>query len=136
LTQSILSDGEGFIPGSVFAHLLEEAAQSTGDDCFGLHFGERYNPKNIGALVYVILNSPTMAEGLDNTGRYLRLHNEAAEIDSSIENDHVYIRIRLARLGLEAPRQLNEYSMALALSTIRMMAGSQWSPCAGPVPLL
>jgi AraC-like DNA-binding protein len=38
------------------------------------------------------------------------------------------MRLRLARLGLKAPRQFNEYSMALALNTIRMMAGSQWTP--------
>jgi AraC-like DNA-binding protein len=128
LSRSVISDEEGFIPTSVFARLLEEGAQSTGDDCFGLHFGERYDPKNIGALVYVVLNSPTMAAAVENAGRYLRLHNEAAQVDSSIEGHHGYIRVRLARLAIKTPRQLNEYNMAVALNTIRMMAGSQWTP--------
>ena len=27
---------------------------ATGDDCFGLHFGEHYQPKNMGPLIYVV----------------------------------------------------------------------------------
>jgi hypothetical protein len=34
------------------------------------------------------------------------------------------IRYELADLGIEAPRQYNEASMTIALSTLRMMAGS------------
>ena len=56
-----LSDAERFIACVDFARLLEEVAQATGDVCFGLHFGARSNPKNIGPLVYAVLNSPTIA---------------------------------------------------------------------------
>ncbi len=128
LSRSVILDEEGFIPAAVFARLLDEAARSTDDDCFGLHFGERYNPKNIGALVYVVLNSPTIAAAVENAARYLRLHNEAALIDSSVENHHGYIRVRLAKLEVKTVRQLNEYCMVVALNIIRMMAGSQWAP--------
>jgi hypothetical protein len=63
-----------------FARVLEEAARITGDECFGLHFGQHYHPKNIGPLAYVVLNSPTMGVGFENVARYLRVHNEAAEV--------------------------------------------------------
>ena len=43
--RAVLSNAEGFIPCSTFARLLEEAARATGDPCFGLHFGERFNVK-------------------------------------------------------------------------------------------
>ena len=46
---SVLANVDGFIPCSLFALILEEAARATGDDCFGLHFGERFKPKNIGS---------------------------------------------------------------------------------------
>jgi AraC-like DNA-binding protein len=128
LSRAIISDEEQFIPSATFARLLEECARCTGDDCFGLHFGERYNPENIGALVYVVLNSPTMAAAVENAARYMRLYNEAAKIDSSIEDSLFHIRVRLVRLRLRAPRQLHEYSMALALNTIRMLAGTRWNP--------
>jgi AraC-like DNA-binding protein len=119
---------EGFIPSAVFARLLDEASRATTDDCFGLHFGERYNPKNIGPLVYVALNSPTIKIGFENAGRYLRIHNEAGRISVDTLGERVYIRFLLADLGIDNPQQHNEYSLAVALNTIRLMVGSQWVP--------
>lgn len=67
LDPSVLSNTEKFIPCPVFARILEEAAGVTGDDCFGLHLGERFNPNNIGPLTYVVLNSPTVAVADDQS---------------------------------------------------------------------
>ena len=108
--------------------MLEDAARATGDDCFGLHFGERYNPKNVVPLTYVVLNSPTIAVGLENAGRYLRVHNEAAAVSFAIEGRWAYARHLLTHLALDASRQHNEYSMAVGVNLIRLMAGSQWAP--------
>jgi AraC-like DNA-binding protein len=128
LVRSIFSDAERFLASSDFAQILEEAARATGDDCFGLHFGERYNPKNIGPLIYVVLNSPTIAAGFENIARYLKLHNEAATVALVIEGKWAYARHLLVKLAVETPRQHNEYSMAVALNTLRLMVGSLWAP--------
>jgi AraC-like DNA-binding protein len=128
LCRSDLSNREGSILCSVFTRLLDEGARATGDNCFGLHFGERYNPKNIGALSYVVLNSPTIKAGFDNIGRYLRIHNEAGRVSLETVGERVYLRHWLADLGTDKPRQHNEYSMAVALNLIRLMVGSQWTP--------
>jgi AraC-like DNA-binding protein len=128
LDRAVLSNSEGFIASSIVARILEEAARVTGDACFGLHFGEHYNPKNLGPLIYVVLNSSTIAVGLTNAERYLMIHNGAARMFLAVENERAYIRHRLVDLEIEVPRQHNEYSMAVALNTFRMMAGSQWAP--------
>ncbi|MGH7848150.1 MAG: AraC-like transcriptional regulator QhpR, partial [Candidatus Binatia bacterium] len=128
LERSAFRNADGFIASSTFARLLEEAARATADDCFGLHFGERYNPKNIGPLAYVVLNSPTLAAAIENAERYLHIHNEAANLSFRIEGPQAHLRFLLAGLGIEPARQHNEYSMAVALNTLRTMAGSQWTP--------
>ena len=128
LDRSAFSNPEGFVASSSFAQLLEEAARATADDCFGLHFGERYNPKNIGPLVYVVLNSPTIVDGIANIERYLHVFNRAAKWFFTVEGNWSYIRFLLTDLGIEAPRQHNECSMAVALNTLRIMVGSQWAP--------
>jgi AraC-like DNA-binding protein len=128
LDRSTLSKPDAFIACSDFAAVLDEAARATGDDCFGLHFGERYNPKNIGPLTYVVLNSPTIEVALRNAGRYLRVHNEAARVSFAMEGRLGYMRHVLADLGGEDPRQNNEYSMAVGVGLIRLMVGSQWAP--------
>ena len=128
LDRSVISQQEGFIPCAVFAQLLEAAAEDTQDPCFGLHFGERYEPKNIGPLVYVVLNSPTFGAAFDNIGRYLHLHNEAARVSRTVEGSWAYLRHELVGLAVEHPRQHAEYSLMLSLNTLRLMAGSQWAP--------
>jgi AraC-like DNA-binding protein len=129
LDRSIFAKSDGFMPCAVFARILEEAARVTGDACFGLHFGERFNPKNIGPLSYVVLNSPTVAAGDENAARYLKLYNQAATVSRTIEGERAYLQYVLSGLeAIEARRQQNEYSMAIRLNTIRMMVGSQWTP--------
>src|SRR6266481_2960001 len=128
LDRAVLSNAEGFIPCSTFARLLEEAARATGDPCFGLHFGERFNVKNVGPLAYVVLNSPTIAVADEHVARYFKLYNQAAKVFFTVEEQRAYLQHVLVDLGIAVPRQQNEYSMVIRLNTIRMMVGSQWAP--------
>jgi hypothetical protein len=127
LDSSIFSKPEGFIPCVSFAGILTEAARATGDDCFGLHFGESFNPKNIGPLAYVALNSPTIGAGIQNVERYLHVYDSSAKWFFTAEGDRGYIRFILADLGMPL-RQSNEHGMAIIVNTLRMMVGSQWAP--------
>jgi AraC-like DNA-binding protein len=128
LHRTLFSSPHGFMPSADFARVLEEAARVTGDDCFGLHFGEHFHPKNIGPLIYVVLNSPTIAVGFENIARYLRVHNEAAEVSFALGPQWAYLRHTLADLPVESRRQHNEYSLAVGLGIIRLVAGSDWAP--------
>ena len=123
-----LSDAEGFIACVDFARLLEEVAQATGDLCFGLHFGARSNPKNIGPLVYAVLNSPTIAAACETAARYLHVHNQALKLSLNIDDHLAHFAYSYSHIGLEQPRQFSEFTMAGTLNTFRMMAGSQWAP--------
>jgi len=128
LDPAVLSQLDGSIACSDFARLLQEAARITGDGCFGLHFGERYQPKHIGPLVYVVLNSPTIGVGFENVIRYLHVHNQAAVISLDVEPPWAYLRFGLQGVPIETARQQTEYGMVVALTTIRLMAGSRWTP--------
>jgi AraC-like DNA-binding protein len=129
MDRSALSSAEGFIPCATFARLLDRAAAVTGDDTFALHFGARFNPKNIGALVYAIFNSPTVGAALETVGRYIHLHNEAAQISLREQPEGLsYLQYDLKNLGFDEPRQFVEFGMAVALNLFRIMVGSQWHP--------
>jgi AraC-like DNA-binding protein len=126
--RSFIKNAEGFIASSLFARILEEAARATGDGCFGLHFGELYNPKNIGPLAYVVLNSPTLAAAIENAERYLHIHNQAANPFFTVEGQRARFGFVLTGLETETLRQHNEYSLAVAVNTLRLMVGSNWVP--------
>ncbi|HSE85634.1 MAG TPA: AraC family transcriptional regulator [Candidatus Binatia bacterium] len=126
--RSVFSKSAGFIPCSVFAGILKEAARTTGDDCFGLHFGESFHPKNIGPLAYVALNSPTIGAGIQNVERYLHVYDSSAKWFFTAEGNRGYIRYVLTDVGVDPLRQSNEHGMTLVVNTLRMMVGSQWAP--------
>ena len=126
--RAVFSNPDSFIRVSMFARILEEAARVSSDACFGLHFGEHYNPKNIGSLVYVVLNSPTIAAGIENTARYIKIHNEAARAAIVVEKDRAYLRFSPDELLINTSRQHSEYAMTVALNTLRLMVGSEWAP--------
>ena len=128
LSHSALSKPEGYIAVAKFAQLLEQAAAATRDDFFGLHFGEGFNPKNIGPVIYVALNSPTIVAAIENLERYLKIHNEAAKWFIRNDGARAYVGYELADLGIETARQYHEATMATALNALRIMAGSQWTP--------
>ena len=128
LERSVLANSDGFIASSTFARLLQVAAEETADECFGLHFGERFDPRDIGALVYIVINAPTIAAALHSVERYLHLHNEATTIKFSIEGRRGYLRYLLTGLTVDSIRQQNEFSMAVMLKTFRIIAGSKWKP--------
>ena len=128
LERSNLTNPEGFISVAKWAQLLEQTARATNDDFFGLHFGENFNPKNIGPVIYVVLNSPTIGAAIENVERYLKLHNEAIKWFTNIEGERACVGYELAELGIETPRQYQEASMVITLNTVRLMAGSHWAP--------
>lgn len=128
LDPAAVADRHAFIPSAGFTLALEEAARVTGDDCFGLHFGERYHPKDIGPLVYVMLNSPTMAVAFENVARYLHIFNEAATVSFTRSQPYALLRHRLSGVPMHASRQHEEYVLTVGLATIRLMAGSEWRP--------
>ena len=128
VARATLADCDGYMPCASFARLLQESANLTKNERFGLHFGERFNPKDIGAVTYVILNSPTIEAALGNAERYLHLHNESAKVFHTIEGDRVYFRQILPDFGLTSLRQHNEYSVAVARNIMRIIAGSDWVP--------
>ena len=115
------------MPTAVFSRVLGAAARATADDCFGLHFGERYNPKDIGPLAYVILNSPTLVAVVENAVRYLKIHNQAARMSYGSEGERVYLRFQVTDEATDNARQHNEFSMVGTLNILRMMVRSQWT---------
>jgi AraC-like DNA-binding protein len=128
LDRADVSDRHAFIPSAAFTLALDEAARVTGDDCFGLHFGEQYHPKDIGALIYVVLNSPTIAAGFHNVARYLHVHNQAATVSFVRTDKHAYLQHRLGVVPSQRRRQHEELALTVGLATLRLMAGSDWCP--------
>src|SRR6185503_16377548 len=58
------------IPFKKLVALYEQAARLANDEAFGLHVGEKVDPKAFDVLGYSIINSSTLGEALDRAVRY------------------------------------------------------------------
>ena len=75
-----------------------------------------------------MVNAPTIAAALETGVRYLHLHNEAVQVSIETPLRLVYFRYVFTDVKLDEPRHFNEYSAAVALNVLRLIAGSQWVP--------
>jgi len=66
------------------------------------------------------LNSPTITVGIENTARYLQIHNEAAKASLIVEKDRAYLKFSPNELLINPSRQHCEYGMTVALNTLRL----------------
>ncbi|HEY1266613.1 MAG TPA: AraC family transcriptional regulator [Candidatus Binatia bacterium] len=131
LNRQTFSNREGFIPVAVHAEILEKAAKSTGDACFGLRWGVTRDPRYFGPLAYVLLNSPTIGAAVENAGRYAKVRNQASDWFCTHEGNRCFIRQSMQNVGDDWRRrcwQSSDCFMAEALNILRMMVGSRWAP--------
>jgi AraC-like DNA-binding protein len=80
LSEADLSGENARIPFAKYAALFERAAQFTGENCFGLHFGQTRDIRTAGLIGYVGLTSPNLSDGLDNVCRYFRVYSDALRL--------------------------------------------------------
>jgi AraC-like DNA-binding protein len=70
LDPAVLGDPEALHSVRSILSFLESAARVSGDDCFGLEFGAQLPVQDLDVLGYVMLHSPTLGAGFENTCRY------------------------------------------------------------------
>lgn len=127
IPRSTFSQSEGFMASAAFSRVLEEAARTTGDSCFGLHFGAQFDPKDLGALYYVIHNAPTISDAIANLVRYIHIHNRGTTVWWEVQGALGYLCYKhVAEAASQC--QHNEFSMAVTVKAFRMMTGLRWTP--------
>ena len=128
LTRRQVSDPDGKIPHGKQAVFLTLAAEALGDECLALHLAEKLDPRQSGALGYVLLNSATLRDALKNWRRYLRVLTEAWDIDFERDGQDVAIVGHLLEpLGVYE-RQTAEGALSLTLHYCEMITGKKITP--------
>ena len=85
LRRSQVSNPDNKIPFHKHAALLTLAAEATGDDFFGLHLGSSLRLKQAGVLGFLMLNSETLGDALNNLVRYVRVLTEGPEVSLKVD---------------------------------------------------
>ncbi len=113
---------------SQYCHLFTEAARQTGNDNFGMHFGAQFKPKQLGAIGYAAISSPTLSAALRNMEFYFPAHQDQSSFSLIPDNDMLWLSYRIFDPRIEDRRQDAELSMGMFLNIFRHALGPDWSP--------
>ncbi len=108
--------------------LLTAAAQQTGNDNFGLHFGAQFEPKKLGIIGYAAISSPTLSTALRNMERYFPAHQERSNFGLIQDGGMLWLSYHIYDPHIIQRRQNAELSIATFINVFRNALGVQWSP--------
>jgi len=111
-----------------YCAMFEEAAALTGHDNIGLEFGQNFRPKQLGAIGYAAISSPTMAAALRNMERYFPAHQSQTSFGLIQDSDILWLSYRIYDPRLPDRRQDAELSLGMFCNIFKAALGSDWAP--------
>ena len=112
-----------------FCNLFEEAARNTKDDNFGLWFGNRFQPRDLGLWGYAAVSSPTLGSALENLVGLFSHHQESTEMSYVRGSDGLMrLEYQIVAPEIMERRQDAELSLGMFLNVFRECCGTRWAP--------
>lgn len=121
-----------------YVRLMEVAARRTGNDNFGLHYGQVFTPSMLGLIGRIALASPTLGAALANVAQLFAFHQQATDVRLVRDGELGRLEYRILNGRIINRRQDAELTMGMFVNIIRSCLGPRWSPeevhCEHPRP--
>jgi AraC-like DNA-binding protein len=126
LRQTDLATPEHRLPHVLVLRLIERAASLVGDASYGLRLGASRDTRDRGLLGFLLLNSPTLMDGITNLQRYSKVVGENLEIERN--GAQVVLRFREADPALRGLRHNSDFIAASVMRGCRDLTRQAISP--------
>jgi len=114
---------------SSFCELFEESSRLTQFDNFGLWFGNRFKPRDLGLWGYAAVSSPTLGSALENLVGLFRFHQESSAMNFVRGPDGMLrLEYQIVAPDIVERRQDAELSLGMFLNVLRECCGPAWAP--------
>jgi AraC-like DNA-binding protein len=114
---------------SSFCRLFEQAAGRTGNDTFGLWFGNQFQPRDLGLWGYAAVSAPTVRGALQQLVDLFDHQQEHSILRLAPDaRGLVRLEYRIEAPAIVERRQDAELSLGMFLNVIREGCGAAWSP--------
>jgi AraC-like DNA-binding protein len=112
-----------------FCALFEGAARSTGNDNFGLWFGNRFRPRDLGMWGYAAISAQTLGCALESLVELFPLHQESSVMRLVASGDGLgRLEYQITAPSILERRQDAELSLGMFLNVFRECLGTRWAP--------
>ena len=128
LGTAVLDDPDNKIPLTKVLNLLENSAEHSGVEDFGLRLAERHQLSHLGPIGLVIREEPTLGSVLRALERHFRLFSDAFLF--RLEPTREVIAVHAGVVGSEGRvgRQATELVIGIIYRTLRTLLGQRWTP--------
>ena len=123
-----VADPDARISYAAVLGLIERAATLLDDPSLGLRLGAAYEARDSGLLGFVVLNSPTLKDALDNLQRYFHVIGDGEDIELEQNGPQLVLRFRETDPSLRGMRHNSEYMAAIIVRACRDMVRKRVSP--------
>jgi AraC-like DNA-binding protein len=114
---------------SSFCSLFEQASRFTGQDNFGLWFGNQFDPRDLGLWGYAAISAPTLGSALENLVGLFDYHQESSLLRLRQGEDGLMrLEYRIEAPDIVERRQDAELSLGMFYNVIRECCGTGWAP--------
>lgn len=113
---------------SRFCTLFEQSALQTGNEQFGLEFGANFQPRQLGAIGYAAISSPTLSAALRNVQTYFPAHQGQTAFKLVQSSDMLRLTYKILDPRISNKRQDAELSLGMFLNIFRHALGKHWCP--------
>ncbi|WP_151840501.1 AraC-like transcriptional regulator QhpR [Acinetobacter soli] len=111
-----------------YCHVLEQAAELSGCDNFGLHYGQQFQPKSLGLIGYIGLCSATLESALVNMTNHFYLHQKDTLNRMVDLGDCWRLDYQVHHGAILTRRQDAELTLGMFMNVIRGVLGGHYSP--------
>ncbi|MDR9394116.1 MAG: AraC family transcriptional regulator [Roseovarius sp.] len=111
-----------------YCRLFETAASNTDNETIGLEFGRHFQPKQLGALGYAAISSPTLSAAVRNMEAFFPAHQNQTSFTLIQDSGVLWLSYHILDPRIENRRQDAELSLGMFCNIFRSALGEDWSP--------
>lgn len=111
-----------------YCDLFEIASAATGDDNFGLRFGQAFKPRYLGLIGYIAVNSPTLYAAVSRLVDYFPTHQTQSVLSVFEYQGLLCLSYRVLDPRIRMRRQDAELSLGMFCNVFRHCLGARWAP--------
>jgi len=118
------------IPLKHYCNSMHEAARSTGNEHFGLWFGEQFQPEGLGLFGLYAVTSTDLRSALLGMRDHFPVFQRNSLLNVSVDKDICEVEYRLLDGEIMDRRQDAELTIGMINNVIKRAMGSTWAPLA------
>lgn len=128
MAEDQLSDINRPVDLASYVRMMELAASDTGNDNFGLWFGQQFKPEMLGLIGGIAIASATLGAALVNVARYFPYHQQATHTAFTQRGELFSLEYRIIDGGIVERRHDAELTLGMFANIFRHCLGPQWAP--------